>query len=189
MSQPELLKKVVGALEAAGIEYMITGSLASSMQGEPRSTHDIDVVVALEEDDVDRLARAFPPPRFYLDADEAREAVRRRHMFNLLDTREGAKVDFWLLTDTPFDRSRFSRRHIEEGMGIRMALPRPEDTILAKLRWGKLSGGSEKQFQDALRVYEVQGPTLEEDYLDRWAEALEIGPLLERLRAESEPLP
>jgi len=31
----------------------------------------------------------------------------------------------------------------------------PEDTILAKLRWANLSGGSEKQFIDALRVYEV----------------------------------
>jgi hypothetical protein len=32
----------------------------------------------------------------------------------------------------------------------------PEDTILAKLRWADISGGSEKQFTDALRVFEVQ---------------------------------
>jgi hypothetical protein len=28
-------------------------------------------------------------------------------------------------------------------------------TILMKLRWAALSGGSERQFTDALRVYEV----------------------------------
>jgi hypothetical protein len=35
-----------------------------------------------------------------------------------------------------------------------MKVSTPEDTILAKLRWANLSGGSEKQFTDALRVYE-----------------------------------
>ena len=47
MSQQELLTKVVQALDAAGIEYMVTGSVVSSLQGEPRATHDIDLVVDL----------------------------------------------------------------------------------------------------------------------------------------------
>jgi predicted nucleotidyltransferase len=46
VSQLELLKHVVHQLEAAGIEYMISGSVASSLQGEPRASHDIDIVVA-----------------------------------------------------------------------------------------------------------------------------------------------
>ncbi len=29
MSQPELLKKVIGVLNAAGIDYMMTGSVVS----------------------------------------------------------------------------------------------------------------------------------------------------------------
>lgn len=55
MSQQELLKKVIQALDQAGIQYMITGSLASSLQGEPRSTHDIDMVIAIEESKVRQL--------------------------------------------------------------------------------------------------------------------------------------
>ena len=35
MSQQELLRKVVQALDDAGVEYMLTGSVASSLQGEP----------------------------------------------------------------------------------------------------------------------------------------------------------
>ncbi len=46
MTQADLLRHVVGTLEEARIEYMITGSIASSLQGEPRATHDLDVVVA-----------------------------------------------------------------------------------------------------------------------------------------------
>ena len=62
MSQQELLKRVVQTLDQIGIDYMITGSMASSLQGEPRSTHDIDVVLAIQEIDVDNLVDAFRPP-------------------------------------------------------------------------------------------------------------------------------
>ncbi len=55
MSQQKLLKKVIRTLYRAGIQYMITGSLASSLQGEPRSTHDIDMVIAIQESKVHEL--------------------------------------------------------------------------------------------------------------------------------------
>jgi hypothetical protein len=42
----------------------------------------------------------------------------------------GDKVDFWMLTEDPFDRSRFARRYYEEVLGIRFAVSSPEDTIL-----------------------------------------------------------
>jgi hypothetical protein len=47
MSQSELLKKTIAALDAAKTPYMLTGSYASSLQGELRLTHDIDLVVAI----------------------------------------------------------------------------------------------------------------------------------------------
>lgn len=67
MSQSDLLKHVVQVLHQIGIEYMVTDSIASSLQGEPRSTHDIDLVVAIHPSDVPQLVQAFPPPDFYLD--------------------------------------------------------------------------------------------------------------------------
>jgi hypothetical protein len=49
-------------------------------------------------------------------------------------------------------------------------------------------GGSEKQFTDVLRVYEVQHGRLDEDYLDRWAAALGVAAALARVRAEARPI-
>lgn len=109
MSQSELLKAIVADLERSNIEYMLTGALASSLQGEPRSTHDIDVVVAMDADGADLIVKAFQSPDFSLSAAAVHDAVRKQRMFNLLDLREGDRVDFWLLTDEPFDRSRFAR--------------------------------------------------------------------------------
>ncbi|MDI6783843.1 MAG: hypothetical protein QME64_07090, partial [bacterium] len=67
MSQQELLKKVIQILESAGIPYMLTGSFASSLQGEPRSTHDIDIVVAIQKPAVKKIISAFPQPDYYID--------------------------------------------------------------------------------------------------------------------------
>jgi len=47
---------VTGALERLGIGYFLGGSLASSFQGEPRATNDIDLVVDLEDRQVVGLA-------------------------------------------------------------------------------------------------------------------------------------
>lgn len=186
MSQQKLLKKVIQTLERAGIQYMITGSVVSSLQGQPRSTHDIDMVIAVEKSKAHELAKAFPPPDFYLDEHSIIDAVNTQSMFNLIDLRTGDKVDFWILTNEAFDRSRFSRRYSEEFMGIDMKVSSPEDTILSKLRWTKLSGGSEKQFTDALRVYEVQHGKLDLNYLEHWAKELDVGSLWKRITVESE---
>ena len=185
MSQQELLKKVIQVLEDTGIDYMVTGSVASSLQGEPRSTHDIDLVVAIQESAVKKLLEAFPPPDFYLDEHSILDAISRQDMFNLIDVNEGYKVDFWILTDEPFDQSRFSRKYVEEVMGTKIQVSSPEDTILAKLRWAKLSGGSEKQFTDALRVYEVQFEKLDKSYLEYWVKKLNVKSMWKRLKKEA----
>ena len=115
MLQPELLiRKVIQTLEAAGIEYMLTGSVVSSLQGEPRSTHDIDLVVALPKSAVASLVEAFPSPDFYLSEDSILDAIENQSMFNIIDVAGSDRVDFWILTDEPFDQSRFSRKYVEE---------------------------------------------------------------------------
>jgi hypothetical protein len=188
MSQQELLRKVVQALDDAGIEYMVTGSVASSLQGEPRSTHDIDLVVAVKRAAARKLAKAFPPPDFYLDEESIVDAINNQNMFNLIEVNTGDKVDFWILTDRPFDQSRFGRKYLEDVMGMQITVSSPEDTILAKLWWAKLSGGSEKQFTDALRVYEVQFEKLDMDYLHDWAKEMAVEQMLTRMEKEAEPI-
>jgi hypothetical protein len=187
VSQQELLTGLLGALNGLRIPYMLTGSVVSSMQGEPRATHDVDVVVALDVSDVERVVAAFPPPRFYLDAEDAKESVRMGSMFNLVDAADGGKVDFWMITREPFDASRFARRVRETVLGVPAFVSSPEDTILSKLRWARLSGGSEKQFGDALRVYEVQRPTLDLEYLEHWTRELDLRELWERLLSDASP--
>lgn len=188
MSQQELLKKVVHVLDTIGIQYMISGSIASSLQGEPRTTHDADIVIDLQKGEISELLKAFPQPDYYLDEKMIHDVINKHGMFNLLEVKSGDKVDFWILTNEPFDRSRFSRRIQEDFEEIKLKVSSPEDTILMKLKWAEISGGSEKQFTDALRVYEVQYGKLDLGYIEEWAKKLKIESLWKRLIAEAEKL-
>ncbi len=185
MSQPELLKRLVEVLQRLSIPYMVTGSVASSLQGEPRASHDIDLVVSIQPAQAPDLARAFPEPDFYLTEDSIQEGIRTGSMFNLLSIADGEKVDFWLLTDSPFDQSRFARRRVERFNGLELLVAAPEDTILMKLNWAKMYGGSMKQFTDALRVYELQGSKLDLEYLDFWARELQVEASWQQLQEQA----
>jgi hypothetical protein len=92
MSQQELLKHVVQTLARLEIEYMVTGSIASSLQGEPRSTHDIDIVVDLPPSKGSALAASFPPPGYHLDEEAVATAVAAKGMANLIEPSSGDKV-------------------------------------------------------------------------------------------------
>jgi hypothetical protein len=182
VSQSQLLKEAVTALESAGVGYFLSGSLASSVQGEPRATHDIDLVIEVDVRVVDALVAAFGADAYFFDDLAARDALARRGMFNLIDTRSGDKIDFWPLTEEPFDASRFLRRTTTTAFDVDLSVSAPEDTILQKLKWAAASGGSERQVRDALGVYEFHLGTLDEEYLDRWASELGVAELLGEVR-------
>lgn len=182
MSQQELLARVVRTLERLQSAYFVTGSWSSSLHGEPRSTHDLDVVIVLTNDQVGSLLAAFPADRFYVSEAAVRDAIRDRTMFNVLDTQTGDKVDYWLLTEDPWDRARLARRVKESVFGTDTWVSSPEDTIIAKLRWAVLSGGSQKQMNDARGVYEVQAGSLDTTYIERWSDELGITHLWRQIR-------
>jgi hypothetical protein len=188
MLQSELLSRVLSVLDNCNIDYMLTGSVVSSLQGEPRATHDVDIVINIAAPSIPAIKKAFPQPQYYLEEHSIQEAIKLKSMFNLLDTTEGNKVDFWILTDEPFDKSRFGRKYEEMVFGYKMKVSSPEDTILAKLKWAKQSGGSEKQFTDALRVYELQYHGLDNNYLEHWVTALQLNELWTKLKSEADPV-
>lgn len=188
MSQQELLKRVVSTLDRLHIPCMLTGSLASSLQGEPRATHDVDLLVDLETKSILPLLEALNDPSFYLSRTAVDEAVRDRRMFNLLETTTGDKIDFWLVTQEPFDQSRFQRRRPARIDDFTVDVSTPEDTIVMKLKWAKASGGSEKQFDDALRVFEVQSGRMDLTYIEHWVRELDLSDLWQRLVNEADPI-
>lgn len=187
MSQPELLAKVARLLESSGIPYMITGSHASSAMGQPRSTHDIDFVVQMREEDLSQFAGAFADERFGFDEVAAREAILRNDMFQLQDFSGGDKVDFWMLKNQAFDQESFRRRIRGTAAGVSVYLPTIEDHIIQKIRWAH-EYKSDRQYNDALLLYELHAAKLNMPYILKWVSELHLKSTWDRMVAEAEPL-
>lgn len=188
MPQSELLKFVRQLLESLGIEYMLTGSMVSSAQGEPRMTHDIDILVRLDRAQAAKLSIEFDRAGFYISDAAVHAAVAQHGMFNVLQTATGQKIDFYMLPEDEYEQTRFARRTTVVVAGEDVFATTAEDTILSKLRWAKLSGGSERQMGDARRVYEVQAPQLDRAYLEAWIQRLDLGELWNELLTSARPI-
>jgi len=173
MSVENIFRRIVGALEASGIPYMLTGSFASAHHGTPRSTQDIDLVIAPTAPQLRALLRLLPDTEYYVSEESALTAFHRREQFNVLDLATGWKVDLILRKERAFSRSEFSRRETVELMGIPLVIATAEDVLLAKLEWAKI-GGSERQLEDAAGIVSARGAELDRRYIERWTAELGI---------------
>ena len=186
MSQFELLKKVVLFFNETSTAYMLTGSIVSSFQGEPRSTHDIDMIIQISIENADRLIQHFPAPDYYIDKETTIKNIEANQLFKLLNTTSGDKIDFYPLPNNEYEIIRFNRKIQEEFNELKVWITTPEDTILSKLRWSKLSNGSQKQFKDALHVYELQKDILDNSYITYWINTLGLVDLFEKVKRDAE---
>jgi hypothetical protein len=180
MTADEFLRWCVETLEAAGIEYMVVGSVASSHHGSPRTTQDLDIVIEILPEQAETLLALLDRARYYADDAEVLSAPQTRRMFGIIDTFTGWKVDLVVRRDRPFALVEFARRERAVLLGVPTWAATAEDVILAKLDWARI-GSSDRQIEDARSVVRVRRDTLDWDYLKRWAAALGVDDLLARL--------
>ena len=172
MEQDELLRRVVEILEEQGIVYLLVGSLASGVYGEPRLTHDIDIVIEARPEQVVRLCAAFPAPDYYVSEKAAREAAASGGQFNVIHPASGNKIDFMIARHDAWGRSQISRRRREQILPDRPGYTAaPEDVILGKL-WYYQEGGSEKHLRDIAAMLQVSGDQIDRQYVGHWAQQL-----------------
>lgn len=168
------LSGVVRILEALAIPYMVTGSVASSHHGRPRTSDDADLVIEPTRESLERLLASLSEAGFYADAGRARDALRDKRQFNVIDTQTAFKVDLIFRKERPFSHAEFKRRQRSELVpGLSVSLATAEDTILAKLEWAKKAGEYEKQLKDVAGVLDVR-KDLNRDYVARWARELGV---------------
>lgn len=161
MSQLELLQLVLSNLEKLGMESMLVGSYASSYYGESRTTHDVDLVVDFDADQIEPFVALFDPERYYVSPVALREGRRS----NVIDTRSGDKVDLFLLQDDEDSRRQFQRRTQQTLFDIDVSIVSPEDVVLSKLRWDAQLGGSQQQRNDILNVLQFSMNRLDMQYI------------------------
>ena len=180
--------KVARILEGLAIPYVVGGSLASSLHGMPRSTHDIDLVADLRAHHVAPLLQALGND-FYVSSEAVADAVRRRGSFNIIDQETILKVDIFVLKEDALSRDEMSRGVVVDLPGdpsATLVIASAEDIVLQKLLWYQLGAGvSERQWLDVLGVLKVQGDRLDLVYLESQAQRAGVADLLARARMEA----
>jgi len=177
--QLDVLTLLAARLDAAQVPYMITGSIAGALYGQPRMTRDIDVVAVLYPPHATRLA-AMLAPDFEVDADAIGAAIAARRIFSLVHRRALQKVDVIVRDDREYELEKFERRQQTDIEGQPVWVISPEDLVLSKLVWAKDSR-SELQLRDVRGIIALQ-PQLDWPYLDRWAVRLTVAGLLAECR-------
>jgi hypothetical protein len=181
----DTIRRVVAALDAAGIAYYIGGSVASSLHGTFRQTAAVDFVAKLLPHHPQELALRLEGA-FYLDVESVREAVATGGSFNLIDLDSMEKCDIFVSTATPWavEQMRTRVRRELPGSAGPIWIASAASTVLQKLLWYQLGGGvSDRQWRDVLGVLATQGAALDRDYLRRWAEVIGVSGELERALA------
>lgn len=101
----------------------------------------------------------------------ARDAIRRRSQFNIIDIKTGWKADLVIQKQRPFSIEELRRRERVTILGHEIYVASAEDTIIAKLEWAR-EGQSERQLRDIAGIIQVKGAALDTEYIERWVSEL-----------------
>jgi len=183
-----LALKLADILDRLGIPYLVGGSVASSLLGEPRATLDLDLVIDIQSSQIESLI-AVLNAEFYISMDAVYDAVQRKTSFKIVHLESLEKADFFVLDNDVFSQANLQRRQLytlpgKSGQSI--YIYSSEDIILQKLRWYRLGfSQSDRQWRDILGVLKVKAERLDFIYLREWGQTLELSDLLDRALLES----
>lgn len=172
-SMIEVFAAVIKKLENGKIPYMVVGSIAAMIYGEPRLTHDMDLVIDILPGDVGKFNTIFPSEEFYCPPKEVlNPEVTERGQFNIIHPNTGIKIDMMVRKSSDHAREEFNRRQkVPLWKGLHAYLATPEDVIIKKLSFFR-EGGAQKHLKDIRGI--MAESVIDEAYLHRWIEKLKL---------------
>lgn len=177
LNELDIVRDVSRRLEQGDFAYMLTGSMAMNYYAQPRMTRDIDVVVALEPHDADKIVALFAPD-YYVSREAVSGSIHHQSLFNLIHEESVIKVDCIVRKDSPYRRAEFERRQRITIEDFSTWIVTKEDLIISKLWWAKESQ-SELQLRDVKNLAMTDCDTA---YIERWTTELELNTLWAQCR-------
>jgi len=150
-----------------GVKYMVTGAVATIIYGEPRLTHDIDLVLEIGAEGAGKIAKNFPLDQFYCPPIEVIVIESKRRMrghFNIIHHKTGFKADIYVAGDDPLHAWALQKRRRIKVDGESLWIAPVEYVILRKLEYYR-EGGSEKHLQDIAGMIEISGDQIDWPFL------------------------
>jgi len=159
MHEANLFLVFIERLNKSKIAYMTTGSVASIIYGQPRVTHDIDLVLGLHTNNISQLVEVFPTDEFYcppFDVIKTEMARKTGGHFNLIHHETGFKADIYPIGQDELHIWAMADRKKVKIERCEVWLAPPEYVIIRKLQYFK-EGGSSKHLGDIKNMLEISG--------------------------------
>jgi len=182
MTFEQLTEFVVDKLHSFNISYMLTGALAINYYGVPRMTHDIDIIVHITSKDIKKIQELFEND-FFVSEESIRVALAEGSMFNIIHKDTGYKVDFWILKEDEYSKTAFARRKECQYQQTLISITAPEDMIVIKLEWYKMSE-IDKHFTDVLNLFRIQKNYLDIEYIKSWCQKKSLLDLWQKIQKD-----
>jgi hypothetical protein len=165
ITEPEIRRRMVAALEAIELPYAVGGSIASAAHGIARSVQNVDLVVNVLPEGAFALAGRLAGS-FAVDPETAREDTAANRPVALIHMGSAMKFDLFPMMFFAHGEDELRRRQMQEGTGLvaEGAVPvvSAEDFVLARLAWYRRGGEtSERQWRDVEAVWTMRGPALD----------------------------
>ena len=176
MTEFKILKLLCKKLSKLNINYMISGSVALNYYSEPRMTRDIDIVIEIEKENVEKFYQSFKND-FYIDKDMIYDAIVNKSMFNLISLKSIIKIDFIIKKNEEYRILEFNRRHKIKTDETELYIVSIEDLIISKLFWAK-DTLSEIQLNDVIKLMSNR---IDLNYIKKWSRKLKIERILNKV--------
>lgn len=176
-----LLRDAVAALEEAGLSFAVMGGCARNAYAEPRGTKDVDLVVAADATRYPRIVQALADRGFYAASTVGGGGEDAVPDLTLNRDADGRRIDL-LFAHTEFERGALERSQRQEPFaGISVPVVSVEDLIIYKVLADRPQ--DRVDIGDVVRATEARGGVVDWSHVERWCDAWEVRPRLDRLRA------
>ena len=170
MPEHSLFKIFTDKLNKLGTPYMITGSVASIIYGEPRVTHDIDVVITVPVNLLENMVELFPEEEFYLPPIEIlnNEVLREnRGHCSIIHHESGFKADIYFAGNNDFQHWALDNSIIIDFYGDKIPIAPIEYVIIKKLEFYK-EGKAQKHINDIKAMLDNSKDLISQDLLNNY---------------------
>ena len=172
----DLVSIFISPLNRTGIPYMVTGSVAAMLYGEPRMTHDVDLVVELHRNSIDTLVREFPVSEFYLPPVEVigiEIARRQRGHLNIIHHRTGYKADLYIQGNDLLHEWGMKHKRVMQIAGEEISIAPVEYVIVRKLEYYR-EGGYQKHILDIAAMVRISEQLLSMTVIEKWVDKFSL---------------
>ena len=169
----DIIQILIKVCRKENIPIVLMGGIATSFYARPRATYDIDGIIYVERDKLDKFLPAVGKKGFQYNRTNPVRLIQNLPFLTLFHKRDKLYVDLYIA------ENEFQKRIIERAKKIKLGSVRVDIVSLEDLILLKLLTGRERDVDDVRNIICENFRMLDCEYLKKWAKRLGVKTFLD----------